>query len=96
MELDLLMTAIKERRLVHLLYDGRSRHIEAYALAKNSKDEDVLVGRQVQPWVPMERSWQVFRVNKIYGLLVLDREFSSPQEAAEPPAEVVADLRLAA
>lgn len=67
--------AIKEKCLIHLLYEGRSRKVEGYALGRNDQGEEVLVCRQVDPWTPGEKCWQVLRLNAIYGLLVLDRPF---------------------
>jgi hypothetical protein len=90
----LLTTAIEEKRLIHLLYDGKSRTVEPYLLGKNNKQEDVFLGRQISPWTPMEQSWQIFRLPKIYGLLVLDTHFKGPLELIELPANVLSGIRL--
>lgn len=92
----LLTTAIEERRLVHLLYDGKSRTLEPHALGKNGQNEDVLLGRQIKPWLPEGQSWQVFRLSRIYGLLVLDSRMETPPGSAEVPAEALAGIRLTA
>lgn len=90
----LITSAIEEKRLIHLLYEGRSRTVEPYLLGRNDKNEDVFLGRQVSPWVPMDQSWQVFRLTKIYGLLALDTRFKGPLELIELPARVLSGIRL--
>lgn len=90
----LLTHAIEEKRLIHLLYDGKSRTIEPYLQGKNDKEEDVFLGRQISPWIPMEQSWQIFRLTKVYGLLVLETTFKGPLELIELPATVLSGIRL--
>ena len=90
----LLTTAIEEQRLIHLLYDGKSRTVEPYLLGKNEKNADVFLGRQISPGTSRENSWQVFQLNRIYGLLLLDTNFKRPLDLIELPAELLAGIRL--
>ena len=88
----LLADAIAERRLVHLLYEGKSRTVEALLLGKNDRGEDVFLGRQVAPWTPVENSWQVYRLNSVYGLLVLDTRHERSLDPAEVPDQLLSAI----
>ena len=90
----LLTTAIDQRRLVHLLYEGESKTVQPYVLGRNQEQELVFLGKQVSPWLPEEQRWQVFRLNKIYGLVLLETRAGQPREPVALPAEKLSGIRF--
>lgn len=90
----LIQAAIEKRQLIHLLYDGRSRTVEPYLMGRNENDEDIFLSRQHSPWLPRQGDWQIYRLSKIYGLLVLEDTFQGPREAIELPSELLSGIRF--
>ncbi|MBS1191284.1 MAG: hypothetical protein H6R10_3076 [Rhodocyclaceae bacterium] len=89
----MLLAAIEHRRLIHLLYDGRSKTLEPYALGENEKREEIVLCRQVRPLGSPE-AWQVLRLSNMYGLLVLEREFTPAEDYIDLSAKLPPGIRL--
>lgn len=88
-----LANAIAEQRLVHLLYEGKSRTVEAHLVGQNERGEEVFLGRQVSPWVPAEKSWQIYRLAAVYGLLILETRHERSLDPSEIPEQLSSSIR---
>lgn len=71
----IITNAIKERRLLRLIYDGRARTVEPHTLGLIDGKCEAMLCWQVSPPVRSGERWHVFHLDKISGLRRLDEQF---------------------
>lgn len=76
--------AIRERRLLRLVYDGRARTVEPHLFGLIEGKHDAVLCRQVSPPVVGGERWHVFHLSKIVDLRMLEDKFESPADQQAP------------
>lgn len=87
----IIPNAIKERRLLRLIYDGRSRTVEPHTLGLIEGKTEAMLCWQVSPPVRSGEHWHVFQLDKISGLRTLEEQFEFTP-ARQAPMDVFSDI----
>lgn len=80
MQHSVICTAIRERRLLRLTYDLKSRLVEPHAYGVTKDGNEVLRAWQESPFPP---DWKLFRLDKASGISITDTHFSGPRRDFE-------------
>lgn len=78
----LIITAIRERRLLRLMYEGGYRTVEPHAYGNNDKSgHDLLRAYQVDGSSKSFQfvGWKLFRRDEVHSIELLDQRFSAPR-----------------
>jgi hypothetical protein len=78
-----IATAIRERRLIRLVYDGGYRTVEPHAHGHNNKkNHDLLRAYQVSGSSKSFEyvGWKLFRCDEMLSFQVLEDRFSGPRD----------------
>lgn len=86
--------AIRERRLLRLIYDGRARTVEPHAFGLVDGKHEAMLGWQVSPPVRNGEHWHVFHLDRISGLRTLEEQFEATS-SRQAPTELLSDIDTA-
>lgn len=77
----IVVTALKERRVVIFSYKGHERVVEPHALGKGTDEKPVLLAWQLRGGSQSEPppGWRVFVMAEISGLKATDETFAKPR-----------------
>lgn len=81
----LITQAIQQRRQLRLIYNNKSRTVEPHVLGVTENQRDALLCWQVSPPTLGTEHWQVFELDKISGLRMIDMPIEQPEEGRQPP-----------
>lgn len=87
----IITNAIKERRLLRLIYDGRARTVEPHTLGLIDGKCEAMLCWQISPPVRSGERWHLFHLNKISGLRRLEEQFELTL-SRQAPTEVFSEI----
>jgi hypothetical protein len=68
--------AIREKRMLRLTYDFKTRLIEPHAYGVSKDGDDLLRAWQIEP---LPADWKLFRLDKATGLTITETHFLQPR-----------------
>jgi hypothetical protein len=82
MHKDQLCSAVRGRRLVTIVFDGKSRTLEPHVVYPSADDEWYFEGWQTDGYTsrPGTTPWRRYKIDDIESLTVLDETFSGVRE----------------
>lgn len=91
----LITQAIQQRRRLRLIYNNKSRTVEPHALGVAENQKDVMLCWQVSPPTLGTEHWQVFELDKISSLRMIDDPIELPVEGRSPPMKELVNTYIA-
>jgi hypothetical protein len=77
---DSIVSAIRNREILTIFYDGEDRHIEPYAYGKSSEGHNLLRAYQTSGTAP---DWHLFQVDQIVTLIHTGNTFVRVRDGYE-------------
>jgi hypothetical protein len=85
----LLCSAIRNRRVITLYYDGGRRTVEPYCHGVSEAGHDLLRGYQIAGYSKsgVSAGWKMFRLDELSGLAMTDEVFANTRPEYDPSRE---------
>lgn len=90
--MQILIDAIRERRILSFNYDGLAREVEPHAVGTTSKGKLVLRGFQPDGETQRGLGWKLFTVDKIEDLFVRAATFAGPRDGYRMGDKQIANI----
>lgn len=92
-QLQILTTAVNDKRLVSFDYDGLRRVVEPHAVGFGKGESVLMRGFQVEGESATQTTgWKLFKADKIEGLTLTPEVFNQPREGYKPGDKAMSQI----
>jgi predicted DNA-binding transcriptional regulator YafY len=88
----LITQAIQQRRMLRLIYKGKPRTVEPHALGVTEDQKEAMLCWQVSPPTLGKEHWQLFYLDRISGMRMVDQPIELPDQGRRPPMNELASI----